>query len=717
MATLQTVLGTTGDDTLTTDLLKDFVIDGLAGDDEITTEESASAFQIQARDGEDLIVAEGDVSNADKIKGGAGSDTFRFEGAVSASSIYGGKAADTIIFERSLTDSLVSGDTGNDTITLSDKVYTSVIEGGADDDSIVVNERLDAATINGGGARDVIDINDNSVASKIELGSDNDTLTITGKHSNLKAKGNAGDDTITIEAGLSGSGNAFYGGKDEDTIVLSSEAKVVVSGDKGDDDISTTADVQSDGASLYGGEGDDTIDVSLSDNDETAKFLIKGDAGDDEITGSTAKDTIYGGTGDDTVVVADGAGVYVNGDGDDDNIDINTVEASTILGGDGDDVIDVVEAANGTDGHTITGGEGADEITIKSPAATAGALDDDATVLTYSSLAEFLSGGDVVDEVTLAAGDAAKVELSAAYTITDTDEFDNLDVATRGDMTEGFILATAKSVTGSSTIEFAEDAQDSILGVDLSAGTTGASSIDASEFSARAIAITGGDGKNTIKGGAGADVLNGGEKADTIIGGAANDTITGNGGQDTMTGGAGNDDFIQKELIASKKVVMTEITDFTVTEDNLGGFSIENLETLGQGFDLVTGAGVSIAAGTAQLVVDGSGGIDIGAAANTIITLGTVGGGSTSEVETSIETGGTLAGNGMVFGAMEEDDAVLMIWDDNEDSYLGVVKTTAAIADGAAAAAGKLDVTKLVTLEGLVDSATFVTGDALAFVA
>jgi hypothetical protein len=71
----------------------------------------------------------------------------------------------------------------------------------------------------------------------------------------------------------------------------------------------------------------------------------------------------------------------------------------------------------------------------------------------------------------------------------------------------------------------------------------------------------------------------------------------------------------------------------------------------------------------------------------------------------------------MQFGAMEEDDAVLMIWDDNEDSYLGVVKTTAAIADGAAAAAGKLDVTKLVTLEGLVDSATFVTGDALAFVA
>ena len=142
MAPLQTVLGTTGDDSLSTDLLQDFVVDGLAGDDTITTEDTASTFQIQARDGADRIVANGDVSNADKIKGGEDNDTFEFEGAVKAASIYGGRGDDTIRFDRSVRNSLVRGDNGNDTITLSDKVYTSVIEGGADADSIVVNERL-----------------------------------------------------------------------------------------------------------------------------------------------------------------------------------------------------------------------------------------------------------------------------------------------------------------------------------------------------------------------------------------------------------------------------------------------------------------------------------------------------------------------------------------------------------------------------------------------
>ena len=48
---LATVLGTTGDDTLSTDLLTDFVVDGLAGDDTITIEETASSLQIQARNG------------------------------------------------------------------------------------------------------------------------------------------------------------------------------------------------------------------------------------------------------------------------------------------------------------------------------------------------------------------------------------------------------------------------------------------------------------------------------------------------------------------------------------------------------------------------------------------------------------------------------------------------------------------------------------------
>ena len=83
--------GTSGDDTISTDLLKDFLVDGLAGDDSLTVEETASGFQIFGSAGDDDIIAEGDVTDADKIKGGADSDTFDFQ-VRSGSSIYGGKA-------------------------------------------------------------------------------------------------------------------------------------------------------------------------------------------------------------------------------------------------------------------------------------------------------------------------------------------------------------------------------------------------------------------------------------------------------------------------------------------------------------------------------------------------------------------------------------------------------------------------------------------------
>ena len=129
---LETVLGTTGDDTLSTDLLKDFVVDGLAGDDTITIEESASAFQVQSRAGSDSLTANGAVTNADKVKTGADDDALTFKGAVTNSSVYAGKGTDTLTFERTVSGGLVSGDTGNDTIDITGKISASAVSGGAD---------------------------------------------------------------------------------------------------------------------------------------------------------------------------------------------------------------------------------------------------------------------------------------------------------------------------------------------------------------------------------------------------------------------------------------------------------------------------------------------------------------------------------------------------------------------------------------------------------
>ena len=259
VATLETVLGTTGDDTLSTDLLNDFVVDGLAGDDTITIEETASALQVQARGGEDLIVAAGGVSDSDKIKGGADSDTFDFQGAVSSSSIYGGKGGDSISFDRTLTGGVVKGDTGNDTILVTGKIDGgALIDGGADDDLITLNERITSSTVLGGAAQDTLDVNDNSESALLKLGSDDDSLTITGKHGSLRAKGNAGDDTFTIESGFSGTGNAFYGGKGEDVVTLSSTAKVDSWGTKRrHSHYQDNSSMQ-----LRGGDGDDVVNLA-----------------------------------------------------------------------------------------------------------------------------------------------------------------------------------------------------------------------------------------------------------------------------------------------------------------------------------------------------------------------------------------------------------------------------------------------------------------------
>jgi Ca2+-binding RTX toxin-like protein len=103
-------------------------------------------------------------------------------------------------------------------------------------------------------------------------------------------------------------------------------------------------------------------------------------------------------------------------------------------------------------------------------------------------------------------------------------------------------LSTAKSVISGSKVVLSKTADDEIQGIDLSAGTTGSSTLDASAAdNASGLLLKGGAGKNTINGGAGTDFIEGGIKADTISGNAGNDLIDAKGGKDTVNGGDGND--------------------------------------------------------------------------------------------------------------------------------------------------------------------------------
>ena len=109
------------------ELTKDFLIDGLGGNDTLTIDLSASNFQVKGGDDRDTIIAKGKVTDADKIKGGKADDALTFENSVTDSSVYGGKAR-YFDFENTVSGGLISGDAGGDIISFQ-KLETTIKAG------------------------------------------------------------------------------------------------------------------------------------------------------------------------------------------------------------------------------------------------------------------------------------------------------------------------------------------------------------------------------------------------------------------------------------------------------------------------------------------------------------------------------------------------------------------------------------------------------------
>ena len=425
-------------------------------------------------------------------------------------------------------------------------------------------DRLTSATITGGSGLDTISIGAKSESTSIKLGDDNDVVTTTtaavAKHNDLKIKGNQGNDTITLTATFTGRGSGVYGGKDDDSIVFNTNAAVVVTGDAGDD-IITDAGVgtTSLGASIYGGSGDDTVELGAGT--ANGKLFVKTNAGDDSITASIGADVIYAGQGDDTInggaAAAKSATYY--GDKGDDQITLDSTKASLASGGTGDDTITIETVSTDKAGTTVDGGAGADELTVVSSQGSEQYIDagggvirkdyapqDGATVLKYASAAEFLANNKLVDKIEVAADDLAIAEIPEALKITASDDFSrSTTTGGRADGREGLLIKTSSTVTAASTVTLGALASDYIQGIDLSAGTTGNSSISAAaDTQSKALRLVGGKGKNTITGGKGADAIVGNSADDVLTGGDGADRITTGDGRDTVKGGKGNDTIV-----------------------------------------------------------------------------------------------------------------------------------------------------------------------------
>jgi len=242
-----------------------------------------------------------------------------------------------------------------------------------------------------------------------------------------------------------------------------------------------------------------------------------------------------------------------------------------------------------------------------------------------------------------------------------------------------------------------------------------------------AVTITGSAGADTLLGFGGADTISGGDGADTITGGAGSDTLTGGEGGDTINTGTGSDTVDLTETTAATDTVVVEgtKTDVTTIKAFVAGadsndvikFALSDIEALTAVTNLTDGAGtdVAVAGNNTMLVkkVDTTG-VDIGAAANMIITIdGNYS--STDAVEDAIEDGGAYE---LVFGNLDTvGDTILIAYDNGTDSRIAAVTTSAVIADGANAASNTLTVTDYVILEGVADATKLVTADFTDFVA
>jgi len=248
-------------------------------------------------------------------------------------------------------------------------------------------------------------------------------------------------------------------------------------------------------------------------------------------------------------------------------------------------------------------------------------------------------------------------------------------------------------------------------------GTNGIDTL--SNAGAGNITIYGNGGDDAITTSTGTDYIDGGAGADNISSGAGSDTIIAGGGGDTIDTGTGSDTVNLTEATAAAdtvKVGATTTDAVTITGFKVGGTStaddleldLSDIEGLTAVTDLVAGSGASVSNGAHTLLKVTASGTDIGAAANTIITLG----GDYADgsaLETALETGGSMA---LVFGAFATvGDSILVAYDNGADTKIATVTTSAIIVDGAQATAGTLTVTDYVTLVGVSDATTLVSGD------
>lgn len=396
--------------------------------------------------------------HGDSVIGGSGADTIR--GGAGADALEGGDGND--ILYAADNDSIV-GDAGIDTVVFSDNVSSNNLEN--DDlngvDKIVLAKRAagfydfkvqeENLIISGTAYADSIigGMGANSISGLAGLdslvgGEDNDTLS-------------GGDGHDTLEGGLGS--DKLIGGAGNDVLAADGSDALIDGGTGSDkvqfaDGIFAANLLDKDLVNVEVVEITNIEDASYDFSAQTESLTIRGDIGNDSITGGKGVDQLYGGDGDDVLVARDtdaridgGAGedtvefaaaVSVRNLSDFDLVGIETVaitskgnarydfsvqtESLEIDGGTGKDTIiggiasDSITGGGGADSlsggagnDTITGGVGNDTLTGGRGADTF-AFEATASDNGVDWILDFVSGTDHLDLTAYSAAEVLDVE-------------------------------------------------------------------------------------------------------------------------------------------------------------------------------------------------------------------------------------------------------------------------------------------------------------------
>jgi Ca2+-binding RTX toxin-like protein len=254
-----------------------------------------------------------------------------------------------------------------------------------------------------------------------------------------------------------------------------------------------------------GGAGDDRLSAAGLN----VAVDLKGDVGNDALTGGNSKDTLGGGDGDDTLignagndVISGNAGNdYLEGNEGDDNI-VGGAGNDTLIGGADNDAL-----IGGVGADLLWGGEGNDTLD--------GGLDND--TLDGAGGADSIDGGSGDDFIVGGAGIDTLIGGYGKDTLVGGEDRDTLEGGIGDDLLRG------------------DGGNDSLVGGegnDILEGGVGNDS------------LVGGFGDDSLKGDVGNDSLQGGDGKDSLEGGIGNDTLLGEAGDDRLYGGIGSDSLV-----------------------------------------------------------------------------------------------------------------------------------------------------------------------------